>query len=104
TVEVLMLLLGLADDVAPKGGLTKVLSTCLRQLWQRGERSHVVRRNDDQVGQAPLERDHSQQVCAVAVGIPIGISADEPGALLALRDSLELVHEVTHERVARAVL
>jgi hypothetical protein len=61
-----------------------------------------VSRYDDQFGQAFFECDHSQQVFAVALGIPIGPSAHDPRAFLAQRDSFQLPNEVAYERVVRS--
>src|SRR5262249_25030317 len=45
------------------------------------------------------ERDHPEQVVAVALGIRVGLLAD-PGSLLAHPDAFQLPDEVAHKRVA----
>src|SRR5262249_9704377 len=85
------------------GCLRRCQAPCFRQLWHLSKSPHVMRRYDDQLGQALFERDHTQQVFAVRLRIRISPSTGDPRALLALGDSFQLPHNVTHKRVAPSV-
>ena len=62
-----------------------------------------MRRYDDQLGQAFLDRYHAQQVFTRTLRIRIGV-AGYPRSLLAKRNSFQLPYEVANKGVARSVV